>query len=790
MLKNFFKVTLRNLWRNKGFSAINIIGLSIGMASAILILLWVENEIHFDRFYEKTDRIYRLYSRDDYNGRTDVWGRVTSLMAPELKNSYPEVEEAVRVNPVYFLVTVGDKHFNTEGAFADSGFLKVFSFPFLQGNREKALSDEHSMVLTEKMAVKLFGKEDPMGKTVRIDSTDQFTVTGVLRDLPANTDMSFEYLIPWSYMTKLGWDRGSTWGFTNTQTYVLLRPGAAAGAFGKQIQGITKSHVKTGEGSTRETLMNPLSREHLYSKSENGQLVDGEIVLVRMFLIIAVFILVIACINFMNLSTARSEKRAREVGIRKVVGARKGALIAQFIGESTLISLFAFLIALLIVQFCLSGFDSIVGIPLFVDFSDPGFWLFSTLFILVTGIVAGSYPAFYLSSSRPVAVLKGSFRKVHALVTPRKILVVLQFTFAILLIICTMVVERQIEYARDRDAGYKSDHLIYTFTQGDMNEHYDLIKHDLLAGGAALAVSKTFSPITRAWGTLSGYSWPGSTEADKKINFLQFEADADFVKTMGATLVAGRDLDIRNYPTDSSALLLNESALKIMNLKDPIGKTIRTDQGADRHVVGVVRDFIIESPYDNIEPMIISGPSRIFAVVHIRLNPAHTTAENIARAEKVFTKYNPQYPFDYYFADEYYARKFKSEKQTGTLAALFAGLTILISCLGLFGLATYMAENRVKEIGVRKVLGASVAGIAAMLSKDFLKLVLISILIASPLAWYAMSKWLSGFTYRAPLSAWIFILAGLLAIFIALATVSFQAIRAAVANPAKSLRTE
>jgi ABC-type antimicrobial peptide transport system permease subunit len=790
MLENFFKITLRNLWRNKVFSAINIAGLAIGMASAMLILLWVSHEISFDRFHEKTGRIYRLYSRDDYNGKPDLWGRVSSLIAPELRLHYPDVEEAVRINTVYFLVTVGEKHFNIPGAFADSGFLKLFSFPLVKGTVENSLRDNHSMVLTEKLAIKLFGKEDPMGKTVRIDSTDQFTVTGVLKDLPSNTDMDFEYLIPWSYMTRLGWDHDPSWAYTNTLTYVLLRPGVTESAFEARIRRITMDHVKTGEGSTRETLGNPLSREHLYSKSENGNLVDGEIVQVRMFVIIAVFILLIACINFMNLSTARSEKRAKEVGIRKVVGARKRSLIMQFIGESTLIALLAFLIALVIVQLGLTGFDSIVGIPLRIDLRSPYFWLSAIAFMLVTGLIAGSYPAFYLSSSRPVSVLKGNFRKVHALVTPRKILVVLQFSFAILLIICTMVVERQIEFARDRDAGYRSDHLIYTFTQGDMNLHYDLIKNDLLKSGAALGICKTFSPITRAWGTLSGYTWPGSTEADKKINFLQFETDADFVKTTGTTLVAGRDLDNKNYPTDSSALLLNESAVKIMNLKDPIGKTVRTDRGASRHIVGVVKDFIIESPYDNIEPMIISGPSRIFGVIHIRLNPANSMSDNLARAEKVFARYNPQYPFDYYFADEYYARKFKTEQQTGTLAALFAGLTILISCLGLFGLATYMAENRVKEIGVRKVLGASVAGIATMLSRDFLKLVMVSILIASPLAWLAMNKWLAGFTYRAPLSAWIFVLSGLLAIFIAILTVSFQAFRAAVANPVKSLRTE
>ncbi len=789
MLKNFFKVTFRNLWRSKSFSAINIIGLSIGMASALLIGLWIQNEISFDRFYKKTDRISLLYTRDNNNGQTDVWPRVSKLMAPELKKDYPEVEDAVNIRTVYFLLTEGEKHLNVEGAFADSGFLSVFDLPMLKGNSDKALTGNQSIVLTQSLATSLFGKEDPLGKTVRIDSSAQFTVTAVMKDLPGNTEFSFQYLLPTAYLDRLGWDQ-SSWNFTNTTTYVLLKPGASLAAFDEKIKHINARHLPPGRDAAQEKFMQPLSRVHLYSKAVNGQLVSGRIATVKLFTVIAVFILLIACINFMNLSTARSERRAREVGIRKVMGALRRSLVAQFIGESVLFSLIAFLLAIGLVQLSLNSFDQIIGVPLVIDYSNPFFWLFAVAFILFTGIVAGSYPAFFLSAYKPVKVLKGAFKNVTSIVNPRKILVILQFTFAIILITCTIIVQRQLRYAQDREMGYDKDRLVYCFAQGEILPHYDLIKHDLISSGAAVAVTKTFSPITRAWCTISGFSWPGSTEADKKTDFIQFEADADFVRTTGTRLLQGRDIDLKNYPTDSTALLLNETAVRIMRLDHPVGSLVKNAQGQNCHVVGVVKDFIIESPYNKVAPMIIQGLSTTYPVVHYRLNPAHTIAEDLAKAENVFKTYNPQYPFEYNFVDEAYNNKFRTEKREGTLGILFAGLTIFISCLGLFGLASYMAESRIREIGIRKVLGASVAGITSLLAKDFIGLVLIAVVVATPIAWFAMNSWLKGFDYRIQIGGWVFLLSGLLAVLIALVTVSYQAIKAAVANPVKSLKTE
>jgi putative ABC transport system permease protein len=785
MLKNFFKITFRNLLRNKAFATINILGLTIGMASAMLILLWVQNELSYDRFYQKTDRLYMMYNRDKFGGELHAWNSTPKIMATTIKKDYPEVEDAARFTNITFLVTVGEKHLNTRGAFTDSSFLRMFSFPLLKGNAAKALAGNYNIVLTQKLAKKLFGNEDAIGQTVRIDSNANFTVTGVMKDLPNNTSFDFEYLLPWAFMTKLGWD-DNYWGNNSVKTYVLLKPNASHTAFDAKVKNITKSH----SDETEQVFSQPVSRLHLYSKDENGKLVDGQIQTVKLFIIIAAFILLIACINFMNLSTARSEKRAKEVGIRKVAGAYRSSLIAQFIGESIMLSFIAFIVALFIVQISLQGFNQLTGKELYVAYADPYFWFFALVFILFTGFIAGSYPAFYLSSFAPVKVLKGTFKKANTAITPRKVLVVLQFTFAIILIISTIIVEHQIQYVQDRDTGYNKNNLVYSFMQGDADKNYKSIKHELVSSGTAVSVTRSANPITQRWSDSWGFSWTGSTETDKKIDFVRLGSDADFVKTIGVKLIAGRDIDIYNYPTDSSAALLNESAVIAMRLKQPIGEVIKGGS-QDVHVIGIIKDFILESPFEKkVNPMIIIGPKEFFQVIHFKLNPANTTATNLAKAEDIFKKYNPHYPFEYVFADESYANKFREQQRTGKLAALFAGLTIFISCLGLFGLATYMAESRIKEIGVRKVLGASVASISSLLSKDFLKLVIIAFVIASPVAWYAMHKWLESYTYRVSIEWWVFVTAGLVSVFIAFATVSYQAIKAAVSNPAKSLRTE
>ena len=789
MFRTNLKISFRNLMKNKLYSFINISGLTVGIASAMLIFLWIQNEVSHDRFHTKIDRIYLMNNRDKTSDGIAVWNFTSKPMGPAIKKDYPEVEDVVRINNsgANFLISNGDKHFSLHGNFVDTGFLNMFSFPLLEGNAGNALSSVNNIVLTEQLAKKLFGNEDAMGKTVKVDSVNYLTVTGVLKDLPSNTSFQFEYLLPWAYATKVGID-DDYWGNNSILTFVLLKQGASLDAFNKKVSNITIEHSKENE-ATSHVFAQPYKDAWLYSNVENGNYVGGRIEQVRMFTTIAVFILLIACINFTNLSTARSEKRAKEVGIRKVVGAQKTSLVMQFICESIMLALAAGILAVLIVQLCLPAFSGIVGQQLFVNYANPAYWFYTISFILVTGIIAGLYPAFYLSSFRPIKVLKGTFKPVNALVTPRKILVVLQFSFAIALIICTIIVENQINYAQNRDAGYSRDNMAFVIMFGEARKNYNLIKRDLVNSGAAKAVTETSSPLTETWSSTDGFQWQGGSETDKKMNFKLFSADNDFSSTMNLSLLQGRNIDAEHYKTDSFAILLNETAVKQMGLKDPVGQTV-TGFGINFKVIGVVKDFIIESPYEPVTPMIIVGPAFGYNVINFKINPQPSFATNLAKAEKVFKQYNPQYPFNCRFYDKEYAIKFADEQRAGTLAALFAGLTIFISCLGLFGLATYMAENRIKEIGIRKVLGASVTNIAGLLSKEFLKLVAISFVIASPIAWIIMNKWLLNYTYRIRIEWWVFLLAGSLSIIIAVATVSFQAIKAALSNPVKSLRTE
>ncbi|HEX2848020.1 MAG TPA: ABC transporter permease [Chitinophagaceae bacterium] len=787
MLKNFFKVAWRNMLRSKGFTLINITGLIVGMASAILILLWIQNEVSYDQFHEKKDRIYEAWNRASFSGELNCWNTTPKVLARTLEKDLPEVEAAVRVDwGSNFLFSIGDKRITVQGSMVDSNFLQVFSFPLLKGDPSQVLKDMHSIVLTEKLAKKLYGHEDPMGKVIKIDNKENFTVTGILKDLPNNTRFSFEYLMPWSYLRFTGED-DQYWGNNSTRTYVLLKPHASLASVNAKMKVFKPKYDP--EDPKWEMFLYPLSRWHLYSNFTNGKEDgSGRITFVRLFAIVAAFILLIACINFMNLGTARSEKRAKEVGIRKVVGARKYSLVTQFIGESILLALIAGLFAIAVVQLSLSGFNHLTDKQLYIPYASAGFWLCGLAFVVFTGFLAGSYPAFFLSSFQPVKVLKGAFKKSQSPVTPRKILVVLQFTFAIILIICTIIVKQQIDYAQSRQTGYNKNNLVYHHFTGDVEKNYQLIKNELLAQGIATSITKTSAPITQSWSDGWGQEWEGKDPNDK-TDFFRYNEDEGLGKTAGLQFVQGRDFDLRQFPTDSTGLIINESALKVMKFKDPIGKIVK-DNGTEWHIVGVIKDFILTSPYTPTKPMLIAGAKAWFNVIMIRMNEERPTAQLLQQAEKIFKKYNPEYPFAYKFVDEEYANKFKGEQRVGTLAALFSGLTIFISCLGLLGLAIYMAEARIKEIGVRKVLGASVGGLIALLSKDFLKLVGIAFLIATPIAWWAMYKWLSDYPYRVSIQWWVFAGAGFLSMFIALATVSYQAVRAALSNPVESLRTE
>jgi ABC-type antimicrobial peptide transport system permease subunit len=795
MFKNYFKTAWRSLIAGKSFFVINILGLAIGMAGTILILLWLQNEISFDKFHANKNNLYEVYGlSNNTNGHPYAINQTSQPLGPALKQNYVEVENITRVTDRNgFLLTANNKGFTgIQGSFVDPSFLQMFSFPLIEGNKNEQLKNVYSISITESLAKKLFGTEDAVGKIIRIDSVDNFTVTGVLKDLPPNTRFDFEYLLPWSYYDKLGHgfaNETESWLSNNTSTFVLLKPHTNVATFEAKIKDITKRY--TGHNDVWTQFLFPLNQWHLYSEFENGKSVGGRIETVRVFAIIAAFILLIACINFINLSTARSEKRSKEVGIRKVMGARKGLLMSQFIAEAFLTACISGGIALLIVQLVLPSFDTLIGTQLFIPYNNFYFWLLALIFILITSLLAGSYPAFYLSSFKPVSIFRKQFRTTNAAVSPRKILVVVQFTFAVILIISTIIIRDQIVYAEDRDKGYSNNNLIQVGFVGDIDKNYSLIRYELINSGIASSVTKNMGGIVDGGAHSWGLRWTNETPADTNTTITLYSEDADLVKTTGMHLIEGRDIDINKYPADSFSVVLNEAAVKLMGFKDPVGQIINNPfDKTNWHVVGVVKNYVEGSPYVQIPPTVIMGPGLWFTTMHIKFNPAMPTADALAKAEQIFKKYNPAYPCDYKFVDQEYAKKFDDEQRTKTMAGLFAGLAIFISCLGLFGLSAYVAENRTKEIGVRKVLGASVFNITKLLSFDFVKLVIISIVIATPVAWYAMNKWLQDYTYRINMSWVIYFIAGSLAIAIALITVSYQAIKAAIANPVKALRSE
>jgi len=785
MIGQLFKMTLRYIQQNKGISFINITGLAIGMASAVLIFLWVADQLSYDQFQKNKDRIYEVFTQANINGEKHAWESTPALLGPDLKDEYPQVEDYARVTWVRaFVLKYRDKHFETQGLLTDPGFLRMFSYPLIQGNAATALSRPHTVVLTHQLAVRLFGNRDPMGQVVRIDSNVNFKVTGVLKDLPANSSLTFEYLVPHSYKKEVGWDRAN-WNDNTVGTFVMMKPGTSP----EQVNGLFKNVYKRHQVQPgNELISHQMSRWWLYSDYKNGKFVAGQLVIVRLFALVAGLIMLIACINYMNLGTARSAKRAKEVGIRKVAGAGRSMLIKQFLGESVLTSFIAGILALILVKVSLPAFNVLISKPLEIPFNNFYFWLAGIAFIVFTGLIAGSYPAFYLSAYRPVKALRGVLKSAGTLVAPRKVLVVVQFTLAIGFIICTAVIYRQISFAQKRDTGYDKDNLAYLYMKGDMQKNFTGIKDELVRSGAIANITRTSSPIHDVWTGSDQYQWNGK-KPGVSISFAENLTDKDFTRTMGLPLLSGRDLDVYQYPTDTAAILLTQTAVKTMGFKEPIGQIVRIDDKV-LHVVGTIKDFVAGWPYQLPQPIIIKGATKPFGTVMLKLNGQHSSADNVKKISQIVRKYNPDYPFECRFVKDSYTFGFSNDQHTGMFSAVFGGLSVFISCLGLFALAAFMAESRMKEIGIRKVLGATVAGITTLLSKDFLVLVVLSFVIASPIAWILMSNWLNTFPYHIHISWWIFGLTGLISVIIALLTVSYQAIKAAMANPVKSLRSE
>lgn len=787
MIKGYFKIAWRNLERAKGYAFINIFGLAIGMAAAAIIMLWVKNEWTFDRFYTNTSSIYEVYNRGNFNDDTHAWEGVGNPLAPILENNHAELEKVVRSTATTGTLGANERHFASEGIYADSDFFHLFDFPAIHGSINDGLVSINNIVVTASLAERLFGTTDVVGNIVQLDSADNFTITAVLKDIPANSRFkAASFFLPWNYFERsIGPEAANSWVNYKVSTYVLLKPEVRV----EQIEPKLRNTLIDLQVSKNELFLHPASKWHLYNKAEHGYFTGGIIDKVKLFSFISLAILLIACINFMNLSTAKSEQRAKEVGIRKAVGAQQRTLIYQFLSESILLAALAACLAFLFLLLSIKPFNNLLGTAIQIPYLDYSFWCFAVGFTLLTGFLAGSYPAFLLSSFKPTRVLKGAFKTGANPFRLRKVLVVFQFSFTITLIIATLIISKQIQYAQNRDQGYDKNNLIYLPLNSNIKNHYEAIKHDLIASGLVTSVTRSSGTITQqTFGSLN-FSWPGSSPEDSNQAFVVMTSDTDFSSTTGVQIIQGRDIDIQRYRTDVNAMLLNEAAVKAMRLKTPIGAIVKNGE-QQWHVVGVVKDFIFYSPYASINPLFILGSGDWFNYMYLKLSPDISLSQNLAAVEAIFKQYNPNGTFAYNFVDEAYALNFKDEQHTATLTSLFSTLTIFISCLGLFGLATFTMGQRRKEIGVRKVLGASTISIVGLLSTDFIKLVLVAILIASPIAWWAMNKWLDNYVYSIDIEWWMFAMAGLTSVVVALLTVSWQAIRAALTNPVDSLRDE
>jgi putative ABC transport system permease protein len=788
MFQNYLLVTLRNLRKNVTYSFINIAGLSIGIVCSILILLWVFDELSFDKFQPKGNRLYQVWVHAHFDGKINSWNSVPHPTYDALKT-----EDSNIINTVItdwggnHLYTVGENRIYKDAYYASEEFLEMFQFPLIKGDPSTVMDDPASLVITESMAKVLFGDQDPINQTVRINNAHDLKVTGVLKDIPKNSSLQFDCLMTWKMKTIAeDWVKRSSaqWDNYSFQVFVELNDPANEGNVENAIRDLL--FRKGQKDMKREFFLHPMLRWRLHSNFENGQESGGMVDYVQMFTIIAAFILVIACINFMNLATARSERRAREVGIRKSVGSRRHELIMQFMGESILLAFLAFGIAILLAQLLLPFYNQLVDKQLVIDYASPQFWLFAGALIVFTGVVSGSYPALYLSSFQPVKVLKGKIQVGKSASLPRKILVTLQFGFSILLIIGTIVIYWQINFVKARDLGYDQENLITVEYTAEVGENYRTIKQELLNSGVVSSVCKSNSPITEIWSN-NFLGWPGKPE-EQKVIFTTVSTEYDYTKTMGIKILEGRDFS-EEHKSDTAAIIVNKAALEVMGLKDPIGQQLDL-WGTKRELIGVVDNVLMGSPYQPVKPMFLVLIPEWASAVTIRLEKTKDLQGSIKVVEEIFKKYNTAYPFEYKFADVEFAKKFTTIDMTSRLASLFASLAIFITGLGLFGLAAFMAEQRTKEIGIRKVMGASVLNLVALMSKDFSRLVLIAFFISSPIAWWLLNQFLLRYPVRVSIPWWVFPLTGLVAVIFASVIVSTQAFRAARANPAVSLRNE
>ncbi|HTE11443.1 MAG TPA: ABC transporter permease [Chitinophagaceae bacterium] len=792
MIKNYFKIAWRNLIRNKAFSSINILGLALGMTCSLLIILWVQDERRVDGFHTNSKQLYQVFERQYYDGKTEASYPTQGLLAEELKGVIPEIQyasglEAASASGTLNNFEAGDKINKMGGSFAGADFFSMFSFPLLQGKPGTALLTNEAIAISRKMAEQFFGSpEKAMGKTIRFENKEDLMVTAVFENIPANSSLQFDFLRSWvSFVQQNKWV--NNWGNTDPATFVQLRKDADAAKVETKIKDFIYRYSAKDKSFVTELGLQAFPEKYLHSTFKNGRLDGGRIEYVNLFTLVAVFILLIACINFMNLATARSAKRAKEVGLRKVIGALRSSLIGQFIGEAMLLTFFSIAIAVLAAVILLPAFNSLTGKQLSLPVTQPLFWAALAGLLLITGFVAGSYPALFLSSLKPVKVLKGSLKFSRGATFFRQALVVFQFTLSMILIVGMIVIYRQMDYIQTKNLGYDRENLIYIPIEGELINKYGLFKEEAGKMAGISSISKMRNSPTDIEHHTTSISWPGK-DPNLTIGFADGVVGYDFVRTMKLQLQDGRDFS-KNFGTDSTSFIINETAAKRTGYQNPVGQTIIWGNRPGK-IIGVLKDFHFNSMHQSIDPLIVRLDEKWgWGTILVRTR-AGETKEAIISLEKICKSLNAKIPFTYQFSDQEYTRLYKSEAMVSKLSNYFAFLAIFISCLGLFGLATFTAAQRTKEIGVRKVLGASVPDIITMFSGEFLKLVGIAIVVAFPLAWYAMNQWLQNFVYKITIEWWMFGIAAVITICIALLTVSYQSIKAALTNPVTSLRTE
>jgi putative ABC transport system permease protein len=794
MFKNFFKTTIRSLQRNKGYSFLNIFGLAIGITCAGLIFLWVEDELSFDQFNTKKNQLYYIRENQKYDTYTATFGSTPAPMAPVIKAEIPGIANTCRINGLDTkLITIDNKSMYAGGSYVDVSLFSMFTFPFVQGDAKTVFKELHSMVITESTAKKFFGNEkNVIGKTVRVDNKQDYVITGVIKDISKNSTVQFEWVAPF----QIWWDENKSWaqswGNNDLDTYVELKLNISAASVNKILYNFIQQ--REPKSNARPFLWSAKDW-HLRDEFDNGvQTGGGRITYVHLFSVIAWIILLIACINFMNLATARSEKRAKEVGVRKVLGAAKQNLVSQFIGEALLMAFLSAVLAVIIMSLALPAFNLLVQKNLSLDLTKPLHATALTAITLISGLVAGSYPSLYLSSFNPAFVLKGLKLKTGSAEFIRKGLVVLQFSISIILIISTIVIYQQIQHVKSRSLGFNKKDLLQVDMNSEMTKNYEAVHQDLLGTGLIENVAVSNYNTLYGGNNTGGLVWEGKKSNNEVLISTRYVSPG-YMKTSGIKILEGRDLvETDSVQSKRLNVLITQSLEKLMGTNIAVGKTLHWDgdtSGTVVNIVGVVNDYVYGDLYGKPDPVMffcVNMPDA--SNMYVRLKPNAYVETAIKQIGTVLKKDNPSYPFTYHFVDDQFNQMFQNEQLISKLSRVFAMLAIIISCLGLFGLAAYTAERRIKEIGIRKVLGASVTSITTLLSKDFLQLVFISCLVAFPLAWWMMYSWLQNYKYRIEISWWIFIIAGFIAILIALITVSFQAIKAAVANPVKSLRSE